>query len=194
MHSGDFGQLMKRDTSIQRWRMSWSSLRRKLHRDLKLGIVQRISKCLDLVQHFIKNLLRSTTSLIIKMLKNRETCLKKEKRPFSNKRSSIKIMWEINRSHMLETFQKIHLHKTRWKIKWWEKSQIKIQLPRILIKTKGLQILKTWFICSMKLTKKEFRIRIKEELPKSTLVTFLLIYRNWCLIICHSKLIKILEP
>ena len=128
------------------------------------------------------------------MLKNKEICLKKEKRPFSNKRSSIKIMWEINRSHMLETFQKIHLHKIRWKIKWWEKSQIKTQLPRILIKTKGLQILKTWFICSMKLTKKEFRIRIKEELPKSTLVTFLLIYRNWCLIICHSKLIKILEP
>jgi hypothetical protein len=55
MLSGDFGQLMKNDISIQKWRMNLLFLRKRSPQDSKLGIVQKILKCLDLDQLSIKN-------------------------------------------------------------------------------------------------------------------------------------------
>ena len=62
MHSGDFGPLMRRDISTQKWRTNLWFSKRKLRRDLKLENVPKITKCPDLALLYIKNCLKSTTS------------------------------------------------------------------------------------------------------------------------------------
>lgn len=59
MHSGDFGQLIMKDISTQKWKMSLSYSRKRLNKDLRIVKFQNRSPCLELEPIFIKNCIKN---------------------------------------------------------------------------------------------------------------------------------------
>ena len=166
---------MKRDMSIQKWKMNSSSSRKRFTLALNKETSLLILRCPESAQLSINNYQKSTISLKLKIFRNnREFSLKKEintQIPVLATNLMCKISQDqINHSQELVKVLKIPLIKTIWKL--------------ALMFT----ILKIWFIC-LTMLKRIILNKVKKG-PNSTFLILVLIFKSWCSITCNNSMTR----